>query len=113
MQVMHFLFECFLGRAGMQCPAVLHAICNLIGNIVIAVSLLQNRPFTSRTADQTGSTIISSQLTPSNQHQLGQSSQSWSTQSLDEQNQEVRYEKLNKEIQSCLYVYHNLLSFTI
>lgn len=53
-------------------------------------SFYENRPFTSRTADQTGSTIISSQLTPSNQHQLGQSSQSWSTQSLDEQNQEVR-----------------------
>ncbi|XP_067311690.1 uncharacterized protein si:ch211-195b21.5 [Pseudorasbora parva] len=53
-------------------------------------SFYENRPFTSHTTDQSGSTIISSQLTPSNQQQLGQSSLSWSTQSLDEQNQDVR-----------------------
>ncbi|XP_067223689.1 uncharacterized protein si:ch211-195b21.5 isoform X1 [Chanodichthys erythropterus] len=48
-------------------------------------SFYENRPFTSHTADQSGSTSISSQLTPSNQSSL-----SWSTKSLDEQNQEVR-----------------------
>ncbi|XP_042629902.1 E3 ubiquitin-protein ligase RBBP6-like isoform X2 [Cyprinus carpio] len=53
-------------------------------------SFYENRPFTSPTADQSGSTLISSLLTPSNQHQLGHSSQNWSTQSLDDQNQEVR-----------------------
>ncbi|RXN29814.1 zinc finger protein 318-like [Labeo rohita] len=50
----------------------------------------ETRPFTSHTADQSGSTLISSLVTPSNQNQLGHSSQNWSTQSLDEQNQEVR-----------------------
>ncbi|XP_048047126.1 serine/arginine repetitive matrix protein 2 isoform X2 [Megalobrama amblycephala] len=48
-------------------------------------SFYENRPFNSHTADQSGSTSISSQLTPSNQSSL-----SWSTKSLDEQNQEVR-----------------------
>ncbi|XP_016091095.1 serine/arginine repetitive matrix protein 2-like isoform X1 [Sinocyclocheilus grahami] len=53
-------------------------------------SFYESRPFTSPTADQSGSTLISSLLTPSTQHQHGHSSQNWSTQSLDEQNQEVR-----------------------
>ncbi|XP_042598153.1 serine/arginine repetitive matrix protein 2-like isoform X2 [Cyprinus carpio] len=53
-------------------------------------SFYENRPFTSHTADQSGSSLISSLLTSSNQHQLGHTSQNWSTQSLDEQNQEVR-----------------------
>ncbi|XP_016413667.1 zinc finger protein 318-like [Sinocyclocheilus rhinocerous] len=53
-------------------------------------SFYENRPFTSHTADQSGSTLISCLLTSSNQHQLGHTSQNWSTQSLDEQNQEVR-----------------------
>ncbi|XP_016319126.1 zinc finger protein 318 [Sinocyclocheilus anshuiensis] len=53
-------------------------------------SFYENRPFTSHAADQSGSTLISSLLTSSNQHQLGHTSQNWSTQSLDEQNQEVR-----------------------
>ncbi|XP_073683168.1 uncharacterized protein [Garra rufa] len=52
--------------------------------------VFESRPFSSHTADQSGSTLISSLLTPSNQNQLGNSSQNWSTQSLDEQNQEVR-----------------------
>lgn len=50
---------------------------------------LQNRPFTSNNANQSGST----QLKPSNH-----SSQSWSNQKkLDEQNQEVRYEVLTSD----------------
>ncbi|KAF4102162.1 zinc finger protein 318 [Onychostoma macrolepis] len=53
-------------------------------------SFYENRPFTSHTADQSGSTLISSLLASSNQHQLGHTSQNWSTQTLDEQNQEVR-----------------------
>ncbi|KAK2878844.1 hypothetical protein Q8A67_019635 [Cirrhinus molitorella] len=53
-------------------------------------SFYESRPFTSHTSDQSGSTLINSLLTPSNQNQLGHSSQNWSTQSLDEQNQEVR-----------------------
>ncbi|XP_056623778.1 zinc finger protein 318 isoform X2 [Triplophysa dalaica] len=46
----------------------------------------ENRSFTSHNANQSGST----QNTSSNQPQLGNSSQNWSTQKQDEQNQEVR-----------------------
>ncbi|XP_052386009.1 zinc finger protein 318 [Carassius gibelio] len=53
-------------------------------------SFYENRPFTSPTTDQSGSTLISSLLTPSNQNQIGHSSQNWSTKSIDDQNQEVR-----------------------
>ncbi|XP_056333681.1 serine/arginine repetitive matrix protein 2 [Danio aesculapii] len=49
-------------------------------------SFYENRPFGGLTTDQSGSTMI----TPSNQLLLSQSTQNWSTKSLDEQNQEVR-----------------------
>ncbi|XP_065101084.2 uncharacterized protein [Paramisgurnus dabryanus] len=56
-------------------------------------TLYENRSFTSHNAAQsvsTQSTLLSPQLASSNQPQLGHSSQSWSTQKQDEQNQEVR-----------------------
>ncbi|XP_026141344.1 serine/arginine repetitive matrix protein 2-like isoform X1 [Carassius auratus] len=53
-------------------------------------SFYENRPFASHTADQSGSTLINSLLKSANQLQLGHTSNNWSTQSLDEQNQEVR-----------------------
>ncbi|XP_051502474.1 zinc finger protein 318 [Myxocyprinus asiaticus] len=48
-------------------------------------SFYENRHYTSHNTEQSGSTLMSSQVTPS-----VNSSQNWSTQKLDEQNQEVR-----------------------
>nr|XP_055028499.1 zinc finger protein 318 [Misgurnus anguillicaudatus] len=56
-------------------------------------TLYENRSFTSHNAGQSGSTqstLPSPQLASSNQPQLGLSSQSWTSQKQDEQNQEVR-----------------------